>query len=200
MSFDLLNQLGLSGLDYSYIFIGLAVISFVLMILVIVQMIQINNLKKNYKKFMGGKDIKSLEKLLEKIVEDHKMIVELSDEHRDEIKNINKRLENSFSKVGIVKYDAFKQMGGLLSFSLALLNEKDSGFVINSVHSTEGCYTYIKEVTAGICEMDLSNEEKELFAKYASQSSEFLCVSNADSFISGFRLGARFTYDTFVTD
>ena len=44
----------------------------------------------------------------------------------------------------------------------------------------------------------LTDEEKELFMKYASQSSEFLCVSNADRFIAGFRLGARFTYDTFV--
>ena len=44
----------------------------------------------------------------------------------------------------------------------------------------------------------LTDEEKELFIKYASHSSEFLCVSNADSFIAGFRLGARFTYDTFV--
>lgn len=165
MSFDLLNQLGLSGFDYSYIFIGLAVISFILMILVIVQMIQIKKLKKNYKKFMGGKDVKSLEKLLEKIVEDNKIIVELSDENRDEIKSINKRLENSFSKVGIIKYDAFKQMGGLLSFSLVLLDETDCGFILNSVHSTEGCYTYIKEVTAGICEMDLSGEEKEALSR-----------------------------------
>ncbi len=46
----------------------------------------------------------------------------------------------------------------------------------------------------------LTEEEKDLFLKYASQSSGFLCVSNADSFISGFRLGARFTYDTFVID
>ncbi|MBQ2847426.1 MAG: hypothetical protein IJE74_04140 [Clostridia bacterium] len=46
----------------------------------------------------------------------------------------------------------------------------------------------------------LTDEEKEMFIKYASQSSEFLCVSNADSFISGFRLGVKFTYDTFVTD
>ena len=46
----------------------------------------------------------------------------------------------------------------------------------------------------------LTEEEKALFLKYASQSSEFLCVSNADSFIAGFRLGSRFTYDTFVTD
>ena len=46
----------------------------------------------------------------------------------------------------------------------------------------------------------LTKEEKALFMKYASESSEFLCVSNADSFISGFRLGAKFTYDTFVTN
>jgi len=44
----------------------------------------------------------------------------------------------------------------------------------------------------------LTDEEKDLFIKYASQSSEFLCVSNADSFIAGFRHGARFTYDTFI--
>lgn len=46
----------------------------------------------------------------------------------------------------------------------------------------------------------LTEEEKALFMKLASQSNDFLCVSNADSFIAGFRLGARFTYDTFVTD
>ena len=46
----------------------------------------------------------------------------------------------------------------------------------------------------------LTEEEKAVFVKYASQSSEFLCISNADSFIAGFRLGAKFTYDTFVAD
>ena len=46
----------------------------------------------------------------------------------------------------------------------------------------------------------LTDEEKELFIKYSSQSSEFLCISNADSFIAGFRLGARFTYDTFINN
>lgn len=44
----------------------------------------------------------------------------------------------------------------------------------------------------------LNDEEKALFMKYTKHSGEFLCISNADSFISGFRLGARFTYDTFV--
>ncbi len=48
--------------------------------------------------------------------------------------------------------------------------------------------------------LKLTEEERDLFMKYASQTSAFLCISNADSFIAGFRLGAKFTYDTFVTD
>ena len=46
----------------------------------------------------------------------------------------------------------------------------------------------------------LTEEEKDLFTKYISQSNDFLCASNVDSFIAGFRLGAKFTYDMFVTD
>ena len=165
MTFDLLNQLGLSVVDYSFLFIGLEAISLILLILVIVQMFQIGNLKKKYKKFMGGKDVKSLEKKLETIVEDNKFIIELSNENKKNIREINKAMEYSFNKVGIVKYDAFNQMGGKLSFSLALLNEKDNGFILNSVHSTEGCYTYVKVIKSGICDLDLSNEEKEALSE-----------------------------------
>lgn len=170
MTFDLLNQFGLSGLDYSYLFIGLAGISLVLLILVIIQMIQIGNLKKKYKKFMGGKDVKSLEDKLKTIVEDNKYIIELSTENKKNIKEINKEMEISFNKVGIVKYDAFNQMGGKLSFCLALLNEKDNGFIMNSVHSSEGCYTYIKEIKAGICNIDLGNEEKQALSEAMKKS------------------------------
>lgn len=170
MTFDLLNQLGLSELDYSYLFIAMAILILVLFILVIVQMIQIGSLKKKYKKFMGGKEVKSLEKQLERIVEDNRYIIDLSDENKKEIKNINKELENSFNKVGLVKYDAFKQMGGMLSFSIALLNEKNNGFILNSVHSSEGCYTYVKEINAGMCEIELSNEERSALSQAMKKS------------------------------
>lgn len=46
----------------------------------------------------------------------------------------------------------------------------------------------------------LIEEDKKLFLDYANTYNEFLSLSNSDSFISGFRLGARFTYDTFVTE
>lgn len=170
MTFDLLNQLGLSGLDYSYLFIGLACISLILLILVIIQMFQIGSLKKKYKKFMGGKDVKSLENKLEMIVEDNKYIIDLSNENKKNIREIKKEMESSFNKIGIVKYDAFNQMGGKLSFILAMLNEKNNGYIMNSVHSTEGCYTYIKEIKAGICDLDLSNEEKQALNEAMNKS------------------------------
>lgn len=44
----------------------------------------------------------------------------------------------------------------------------------------------------------LNGEEKDLFSDYVNAYNEFLVFSIADGFISGFRLGARFTYDTFV--
>ena len=46
----------------------------------------------------------------------------------------------------------------------------------------------------------LSGKEKDLFVTYVNTYNDFLTVSIADSFISGFRLGAKFTFDTFVTD
>ena len=52
-------------------------------------------------------------------------------------------------------------MGGQLSFSLVLLNENNNGFILNSVHSTEGCYSYTKEITNGECNITLAEEERQ---------------------------------------
>ena len=59
----------------------------------------------------------------------------------------------------IVKYDAFPDVGGRLSFALAMLDEENSGFVLNAIHSREGCYTYIKEIVKGESYVELSDEE-----------------------------------------
>ena len=66
--------------------------------------------------------------------------------------------------MGLVRYDAFNQMGGQLSYSLALLDENNNGFIINSVHSTEGCYSYSKEIRNGDNNISLSAEESEALA------------------------------------
>jgi hypothetical protein len=72
---------------------------------------------------------------------------------------------SNFQKVGILKYDAFHEMGGKLSFALTLLDGNDSGYINNSMHSREGCYNYIKEIVKGESYIELSEEEMESLEK-----------------------------------
>ncbi len=109
---------------------------------------------------MGGKNAKSLEKDIMGLYEDNKLIKASMEKNRKDIENLYRKLGGTFQKMGIVKYDAFNQMGGQLSFSLALLDENDNGFIINSVHSAEGCYSYTKEIKNGLCDISLGDEEK----------------------------------------
>ena len=81
--------------------------------------------------------------------------------NESDIQKIYKNMKTTFQKVGLVKYDAFHEMGGKLSFSLALLNEINDGFIVNAMHSREGCYTYIKESSDGNSIIALADEEQE---------------------------------------
>ena len=129
------------GFDSDYIIIGLAAIVIII--------------------FMSGTTAKSLEDTLLKRLD---QVDDLIAANSSNEKSINKLFDNmkcTFQKIGLVKYDAFQEMGGKLSFSLAMLNEEDDGFVINAVHSREGCYTYIKEIVGGNSIIVLADEEQE---------------------------------------
>ena len=145
------------GFDSDYIILGLAGFCIVLFILVIVNMVQTSKMKKKYKKFMSGKNAKSLEETLVKKLNQIDSLVEANAAN----KNVVNNMKFTFQKVGLVKYDAFNEMGGKLSFSLALLNASNDGFVLNAVHSREGCYTYIKEIIDGNSIIVLAEEEQE---------------------------------------
>ena len=82
-----------------------------------------------------------------------------------QINEIYEALKLTYSKTGIVKYDAFNEMGGKLSFALALLDNRNNGFIINAMHSREGCYTYVKEIINGESYITLGDEEKKALDK-----------------------------------
>ena len=160
MSSNLLQRIGLGGLDIAYVLIAMIVLIIILFVLIIIQFNKLNKLQKKYAKFIKGIDAKSLEKNFAVLYDDNDYIKQESEKNRKDIKDIQKKMEYCYQKLGIVKYDAFSQMGGQLSFCLALLNEKDDGFILNSVQSSEGCYTYTKEVKKGECAITLGEEEK----------------------------------------
>lgn len=157
---NFLNLIGLGNFDIGYVLLGLVIVIVILLIMNIVSLTKISKIQKRLKKFMKGKDAQSLEKEIVGLYEDNKFLKNMVDSNKRDIRDLNKRFTKAFQKVGLVKYDAYQQMGGLLSFSLALLDEENNGLILNSVHSTEGCYTYTKEVKNGTCKLELSNEER----------------------------------------
>ena len=163
----ILNLFGVSDFDLGYLLIAvaiLAVLVLVLLVLLIVQIRRTGSLKRRLDLFLTGKDGTSLEQDIAGLFEDNKFLKDSTEKNKKDIRAIYKKLESAYQKMGLVKYDAFNQMGGQLSFSLALLNENNDGFIINSVHSTDGCYSYTKEIRNGECSIALGNEEAEALA------------------------------------
>ena len=165
MDYTLLEKMGLGGMDLSYLLIGMAAVILILLILVIVLFRKLSSMLSKYEKFMQGKDGKSLESQLMVISEDNRFLKNSVEQDKKDIRKIYKNLEITFQKAGLNKYDAFHEMGGKLSFALVMLDKEDNGFVINAMHSREGCYTYIKEIIKGESYIPLGKEEKEALDK-----------------------------------
>lgn len=153
------------GIDIGIVLIVLIILMIIFIILIILLMIKNTRLNNKLNSFMNGRDGASLEKNIYALYEDNKMLKEHMIKHRKDIHNLYKKHESAFQKMGLVKYDAFHQMGGQLSFSLAILDENNNGFIINSVHSTDGCYSYTKRITEGKCKLALGKEEEEALTR-----------------------------------
>ncbi len=149
------------GIDSDYMILGLAVLVVILFILWIVNIAQYSKLNKRYQNFMRGKNGKSMESTLKECLDQIRDLKSANAYNEKNIDDLMNHIQHVYQKMGVVKYDALHEMGGKLSFSLALLNEKEDGFVLNAMHTREGCYTYIKEIVAGNSIILLSDEEQE---------------------------------------
>ncbi len=86
----------------------------------------------------------------------------------DEIEQLNQyysklyRLnDNTLQNIGLIRYDAFEDMGGNLSFSMAMLNNQNDGLILTSINGRNDHRLYVKEIVAGVCpSAPLGEEEK----------------------------------------
>lgn len=151
----------MTGIPSDIFVIGLALIVVVLIIIAIINAVKTTKIRKSYQIFMEGKNGQSLENILLERLKQVDKVIATEEENQNQIKVVMDHLNHTYQKVGLVKYNAFNEMGGKLSFSLALLNRKNDGFILNAMHSREGCFTYIKEVINGNAVILLADEEKE---------------------------------------
>lgn len=153
------------GIDPGIIIIILMLLSIFLLVKVVSNNMRLTRLERKYKLFMKGSDAQSLEKVFVRKFNQIDRLYEAKEDHEHDILFIKKLLEQMFSKYGVEKYDAFDDVGGKLSFALALLDKDNSGLILNAVHSRDNCFLYLKEIVKGESYVMLSQEEVEALRK-----------------------------------
>ena len=147
------------GIDSGIIIIILLILTVYLLIRNVNSNMRLSRLERRYKVFMKGSDAQSLEKVFVRKFAQIDRLYEAKDQHDHELLFIKKNLDKMFSKYGVEKYDAFDDVGGKLSFAIALLDMNNTGFILNAIHSRDNCFFYIKEIVKGESYILLSSEE-----------------------------------------
>ena len=153
------------GIDSGIIIIVLLVIVIILIGLMISNGMRLTRLERKYKMFMKGSDAQSLEKTFVRKFAQIDRLYEAKEDHEHAIKTLEQHFKIIFSKYGVEKYDAFDDVGGKLSFALALLDKDNTGLILNAVHSRDNCFLYLKEIVKGESYVMLSQEEVEALRK-----------------------------------
>lgn len=83
---------------------------------------------------------------------------------RREVAALREETSDSLRHLSVVRYDAFGDMGGHLSWSMALLDDKGHGVVLTSIHGRSEARTYAKNISSWSCEQQLSPEEEDAIA------------------------------------
>lgn len=118
-----------------------------------------------FNKLTRGVEVTDLKTILEKV-----LVKQTNNEKI--ISELNKRLTGveldgklHVQKVGLIRFNPFKELGGDHSFSLAILDGEDSGVVITSLHTRDRTRVYMKAIKNGKSDADLSEEEKKALVK-----------------------------------
>ncbi|SFI22155.1 Protein of unknown function [Tindallia magadiensis] len=133
----------------------------ILSIIVIVLWINLIAFKKKFKQLMKGAEGQNIETIMldqQKAMEAHHKTAE---ENRDRMEAIEEQLKDCVQRVGIVRFNAFDDIGSSLSYSIAVLDDHMNGVVLTGIHGRYESSSYAKEVKRGVSEQHLSVEEVE---------------------------------------
>lgn len=152
----------------------LITINAILGILVIINIIYTIIMKKKYINFMKQLgNGKNLDEMLKKYLDDVREIKKDNSEIKAYYTKLDNDIDTCIQKIGLVRYNAFKDVGSDLSFAIALLDRNDNGVIFNGLYGSESSNIYAKPIKNGISKYQLSEEEKTAL-EIAEQSKNFI--------------------------
>jgi hypothetical protein len=120
---------------------------------------KLKKLKVKYNRFMNGLSDRNMEELLETCLDNLNSVKSKNREIELKMNEIDRQLFQCVQKVGVVRFNAFDNVGSDLSFSIALLDNNDSGVVISGIYARDSSSTYAKPVSQAKSKYTLSAEE-----------------------------------------
>lgn len=148
-----LNQLS------PYLMIAMLVIIILLFICIIILFKSLSRLENRYRRLMKGTNSKNLEEMILEKIDSIDEVKELSEKAIHEVERLEIKMKECIQKVAIMRYKAFEDVGSDLSFSIAMLDDKNDGIILTGIYGRQESTTYAKPIDKGISRYDLSEEE-----------------------------------------
>lgn len=149
-----------------WIIILLLVLNIFLILITIITNIRVKRFQLrniNFMKKLGNGN--NLEEMIKKYIDLTNYVNQKNSIIESDIKRAEKNMENCIQKIGVVRYNAFQDVGSNLSFAIAFLDRNNNGIVLNGVYARDTSSIYAKTVVDGESEYELSEEEKQAIEK-----------------------------------
>ena len=138
------------------------------LLLILIGHIRLHGMIKKYKRLMKGLGNNTEELMISYSEELNSLKEKVEDNIDTRISILENKMDKCIKNIGIVSYNAFKNISNNMSFSIAALNDKKDGFVFTGIYTRENSYVYAKEIKSGKGQKDLSDEEQEALNKALS--------------------------------
>ena len=145
-----------------YLILALVIVVIIMILMIIILFNALGKLERKYKKFMRGTDNKNIEELILKYFDNIDKVKEDTEDVKELYKSLNQKVENCIQKVSLIRYRAFEDVGSDLSFSIAILDSKNNGFILTGIYGRNESTTYAKPIDEGLSRYELSQEEKQV--------------------------------------
>ena len=142
-----------------YFIVGMIIIIVLLFMMVIVLFKAVGRVENKYKKLMRGTSNNNLEEMLLQRLNSIEDAKENSEKALKECEKLEIKMKDCIQKVAIMRYKAFENVGSDLSFSIAMLDDKNDGVILTGIYGRQESTTYAKPIDKGISRYDLSEEE-----------------------------------------
>ena len=158
MDIQVISQFVLNNL--MFIVAGMGILMVIMYAFILNLYMDVRRMKKRYKKMMTGVESGNLERMLIGHIDEVQRVIEQNTALEVENKKISDLLQQALTRVGMVRFRAFEDMGGDLSYAVAMLDSHNNGVILSSVFGREGSQAYAKPIENGSSTYKLTEEEQ----------------------------------------